>query len=285
MLIATTRRLAGATALAALGLSLAACGADSSSGQDDTELSPDQVVLASYEDLRGQSYTMESIITINGVPFVESTSEVNSDGSRTSQDMRLSALLDLVGDEMAQDPALADMMALMFSDVHTESILVDGVLYMQMSGGVYAAIDAQYGPDAWFTIDIAEQADLEEALDKVGGFDLAAQTETLLNSLTDVRETSPGVYTATLRPDTGPMESIMDSMGTVGATAAVESIEMTITLDDSGLLRSMEMNIPELEGATMQIVSTVADIGGQYDVAPPTSTNLHPFESLVGIMG
>lgn len=291
MLHTLNRRLVSVAALATLALGLTACdggdGGSSPSGTGDVSgLSPAEAVLASFQNLSSQSYKMESTVSVNDIEFVTSTSLVNGDAMHTSQDMHMSAMLEVAGQGLPQDPALRDMMGQMFQDTHTESILVDGVYYFQLTGGMYSSLTEQYGPDAWFTVDVSEQPDLNELYSEIGSFDLAAQTETLLNSLSDLRETSPGVYTGTLNPNAEPMQALLGSMGTLGTGAnAFEGIEMVITLDNSGRLKSMEMTMPEMEGMTMRIVTTVVEVGGDYSIAAPQSTNLHSFDDLVNFTG
>lgn len=286
-----TRGLALPATLAALALGLAACGNGSESGSDSdlddlAALSPAAALMASYDNLSGQSYTMETTMTINGLDFMESTNLVEGEATHSSQTLYMSALLEAAGEDPEADPELAAMMELMFSDVQTETIMIDGAVYLQMSGGMFAAMSAQFGEDAWFTVDLTESADLNEIYSQIGGVDLASQTDTLLNDLTDVEETSDGVYTGTLRGDSELMESLLDATGPAGTApdVTVDAIEVTITVDGDGLLQSMEMVFPEIEGATMHLTSEVVEVGGSYDITAPDSENVYPFEDFVNAM-
>lgn len=289
MQLLRTRRLAGAAAITTLALGLAACGGDSDPGPDSDQPEPDsltpaEMVLASYGSLQGDSYMMETTMTIDGITFMESVNVVDGDAGRGSQDLYMSALLEASGEEVPDDPEVAAMLGAMFSDMHTEMIFIDGVVYMQISGGAFGAMTEQLGEDAWFTLDLAGDGDLNELFSQVGGIDLASQTETLLDELTDVKETGDGVYTGTLSPDSEYMEQVVGATGPTGAEAEIlEAMEVVITVND-GLLQSIEMTLADLDGMTMQVVSEVVEIGGTYDIAAPDSDNTHPFEDLFNAM-
>ena len=287
MTVVTPRRLAAAAVFPALALGVAACGSNGpdpgSNSDDNSQLSPEQVVLSSYEGLEGESYQMEMTMTVNGVDFMSATSQVEGESSRTSQDLYMSAILEAMGEEPPEDPETAEMMEAMFSDVHTEMILVDGTAYMQLSGGALDTTEA-FGEDAWFTFDLAEIADLDQVYQQFGGLDLASQTETLLTEMTDVEETGNGVYTGTLNGQSELMESVLGATGDPAAAALVEGAEVVVTLDGDGLLNKLEITFPETEGMTMHLVSEVVEIGDSYDITAPESDNLHSFEELAGAM-
>lgn len=288
----TLRHFAGAVAVPAFALVLVACSSDSGdvpAGDVPAELSPEQAVLASYEGLEGESYQLRSEMTINGVDFMEMVQEVEGEAMQVSQDMFMSAMLDVMGDEVPQDdPEMAAMMEAMFSDMHTETIVVDDTFYLRLSGGMFESMAEQYGEDAWFTADLAELSDtggLAGVYEEFGGFDLASQTEALLTELTDVQETGDGVYTGTLTGDSEVMQQMM------GATAGepelqeiVEVAEVSITLDGGGLLERMEISFPEIEGMAMTMISEVVEIGGDYGIAAPDSDNVHSFEEFANAM-
>lgn len=293
MPFATLRHVAGAAAVPAFALALAACSSDSGDGPETdvpAELSPEQAVLASYEGLEGESYQMRSEMTINGVDFMEMVQEVEGEAVQVSQDMFMSAMLEVMGEELPQDdPEAAEAMQAMFSDMHTETIIVDDTVYLQFSGGMFDAMAEQYGADAWFTADLAELTDtggLAGVYEQFGGFDLASQTETLLTELTDVEETGDGVYTGTL---TGDSEAMQQMMGTAAGgdpelQGAMEAAEVSITLDGEGLLERMEISFPDIEGMAMSMISEVVEVGGDYDIAAPDSDNVHSFEDFANAM-
>ncbi|GAB3231718.1 hypothetical protein GCM10027447_27030 [Glycomyces halotolerans] len=290
----TTRRLVGAAAIPVFALAFAACSSDSGddagndAGSESNEdavaqLSPQEAVLASYEGLDGESYKMESVMTVDDIDFMNMTNTVDGGAAHASQDIYMSAILEAMGEEMPEDPESAEMMESMFSDMHTESIVVDDVIYMQFSGGLFDLMAEEFGEDAWFTLDLTEEGDLNRVYEQVGSLDLAEQTELMITDLSDVEETGDGVYTGTLSADS---EAMGDLLGATGGAAngaeMIEDTEVTITLDDEGLLKTMEMTLPEIEGMTMHMVSEIVEIGGEYDIAAPESDNLHSFDEFAG---
>lgn len=289
----TPRRLAGAAAVPTLALALVACGAESgdTSGDPPGELSPEQVVLASYDELEGESYQMRSELTVDGVDFMEMVQEVEGESLRATQDMYMSAMLELMVDEIPQDdPKAAEAMEAMFSDMHTEMVVVDDVAYLQFSGGVFDSLAEEFGADAWFSAEFAEFAeltgsgDLAGVYEQLGSLDLAAQTELLLTELTDVRETGDGVYTGTLAPDSEVMRQLMGTAAVGGDPAmaeVMEAAEVAIALDGDGVMQQMEISFPEIEGMAMTMISEVVEIGGDYDIAVPDSDNMHSFEEFI----
>lgn len=286
MPVITPRRLGSAVAIPALALGIAACSSGSGGSSDEDgpgQLSPQEVVLASYDGLAGESYRMEMTMTVNDLDFVEATTVVDGEASRVSQDMYMSVLLEAMGQNLSEDPELAGMMESMFTDMHSETILVDGVAYMQLSGGMFG-MSEQLGEDAWFTADLAEQGDLGAIYEQIGSFDLASQTETLLGGITDVTETGDGVYTGTLSGDSEVVQSMLGAAGDSAGAAALDAaeVEVVVTVDDAGLLETMEMTFPEIEGMSMHLVNEVVEIGGSYDITAPDSDNLHSFDELFG---
>ncbi|WP_035698655.1 hypothetical protein, partial [Glycomyces tenuis] len=208
MSTATTRRLVGAAAIPALAFGLFACSSDDGSGSDGSggddgaaQLGPHEMVLASYEGLEGESYTMESSMTVNDLDLMNMTSVVDGEASQASQDLYMSAIIEAMGDDYSDDPEMAEMMESMFADTHTEAILVDDMIYMQFTGGMFDVMAEDFGEDAWFTLDLTEDSQMSDIYQQFGSFDLAEQTEMMLNDLADVEETSDGVYTGTLSPD------------------------------------------------------------------------------------
>jgi hypothetical protein len=114
--------------------------------------------------------------------------------------------------------------------------------------------------------------------------DLGQQTEQILTELENVEETGDNTFTGTLSADSESMSALSDASGT-DAAAMVEGTEITVTLDDDGLLKTMTMTLPETEGMAMVLTSEIVEIGGTYDIAAPESTNLHPFEDLMAGAG
>src|SRR5690625_2135346 len=112
------------------------------------------MVLASYQGLDGDSYTMESTMTVNDVDFMDMTNIVDGDTSHSTQDLYMSAIIEAMGEDYSDDPEMATMMETMFADMHTEAILVDGMIYMQFTGGMFDAMAEDFGEDAWFTLDL-----------------------------------------------------------------------------------------------------------------------------------
>lgn len=286
MPVVMPRYLAGAVAVPVLALGLAACGSGSGAepGEEGfAQLSPEEVVLASYSDLESESYQMESVVTMNDVDFIDMSTVVEGESSQFSQDIYMSAVLEAAGEDLSGEPGMAGMES-MFSDMHTETVVVEGTVYMQMSGGLFDMTE-EYGEDAWFTGDLTEHGDLNEIYEQFGGFDLASQTETLLTELSDVEETGDGVYTGTLSEESEFMQSILGSADAAGDSpgpAVVDAVEVVITVDENELLKTVEMTLPETEGMTMHMVSEVVEIGGEYDITAPESDNLHPFEDFAG---
>lgn len=288
----TATRLIGAFAIPALGLGLAACGSDenpsegSNGGNEGAvaALSPQEAVLASVEGLDDSSYKMESTMTIDGTEFMDMTGSYEGDSSQAGADIFMSAMMEASGETMTAEEEA--MMGGMLEDMHTETVVVDQVMYMQLTGGMFDAMAESFGEDAWFTVDLTSDEAIAEAYAQYGGMDLAQQTELVLTELTDVEETGEGVYTGTLSADSEAMSALSGS-GLAGseASAMVEGTEVTVTLDDDGLLKTMTMAMPEIEGMTMEMTSEIVEIGGSYDIKAPESTNLHDFEEFTSALG
>jgi hypothetical protein len=286
----TATRLLGALAVPALGLGLVACSseepANETAGGNEEEavaaLSPQEAVLASVSGLDDSSYKMESNMTVNGLDFMLMTGEYDGDASQASADILMSAILEASGQEMSAEEQA--MMEGMFTDMHTETIVVDQVMYMQMTGGVYDAAAESFGEDAWFTVDLTSDDAIAEVYSQYGGMDLGQQTEQILTELENVEETGENTFTGTLSADSESMSALSDASG-ADAAAMVEGTEITVTLDDDGLLKTMTMTLPETEGMAMVLTSEIVEIGGSYDIAAPESTNLHPFEDLMAGAG
>lgn len=286
MPVALPRLLTAAAAVPALVVGLAACGAGSGAEDSaaDGGLSPEEVVLASYTGLESESYRMDTVVTINELAFLDMTNTVEGESSHSSQDLNMGVLMEAMGEDISEMPEMAEFMEAMFSDTHTETIIVDGVAYLQISGGMLD-MSEQYGEDAWFSVDLAEHADLDEIYEQFGGFDLASQTERLLTEINDVEETGDGVYTGTLSPESEIMNSLpgtADATGGASGREALEAAEVVITVDEQGLLKTMEMTVPAVDGMTVHMVSEVVEIGGEYGIAAPDSDNIHPFEDFAG---
>ncbi|WP_026923011.1 hypothetical protein [Glycomyces arizonensis] len=284
----TTRRLIGAAAVPALAFGLAACTSDDSGSDGDdaaAQRGAHEMVLAAYEDLDGSSYTMESTVTVNDLDLMNMSTVVDGESTHSTQDISMSAIIDAMGEDYSEDPEMAEMMESMFADMHTEAILVDKVIYMQFAGGMFDAMSEDFGEDAWFTLDLAEDSHLGDIYRQFGSFDLAEQTELMLTDLADVEETGDGVYTGTLSPDSEAMQSLLGATGGMANGVEIpEDIEVTITLDDDDLLKTIEMTLPETEGMVIDMVSEVTEIGGDYAIAAPESDNLHSFEEFAGAM-
>jgi len=286
--VVTPRRLAAAVAIPALAFGLTACGAGSESSEDTptppSELSPEQVILSSYEGLAGESYRMEMTMTVNGIDFLSGTSLVEGEASQVSQDMYMSALLEASGEDFSEDPEAAEMLESLFTDIHSEMIVIDDVVYVQFTGGMLDTSEA-FGEDAWFTTDLSEFGDLEQIYEQFGSFDLASQTERLLTEITDVQESGDGVYTGTLSGESEMLSAVLGAAGDPPAEALIDGAEVSVTVDDQGLLSKVEITFPELEGMTMHLVSEVVEIGGSYGITAPESDNLYPFEELINAAG
>ncbi|RRS00684.1 hypothetical protein [Glycomyces terrestris] len=276
----TSLRVTGAVAAAAFGLGLAACGDgtnDTAGGAGDNEvaaLTPQEAVAAAFQGLSDDSYKMESTMTLNGTEFVAMTTTVDGENAQASGDVFMSAMAEASGEEL--DPSMAGL----FADMHMETVVIGDTAYLQITGGMFDGMADEYGADAWFTVDITE-GDMGEVYSQLGGMDLASQTETMLASLENVEETGPNTYTGTLAADSEALAAFTEGMAAED-TAALESIEVTVVLDDEGLLKSTAMTLPETDGMTMEMTSEVVEIGGSYDIAAPDSDNLVPFEEFMG---
>lgn len=288
----TATRLIGAFAIPALGLGLAACGSEekpsegSNAGNEGAvaALSPQEAVLASLEGLDDSSYKMESTMTVDGTEFMAMTGSYEGESSQASADIFMSAMMEASGEQMT--PEEEAMMGDMFGDMHTETVVVDQVMYLQMTGGMFDSMAESYGEDAWFTLDLTSDDAIAEAYAQYGGMDLAQQTELILTELTDVEETGDGVYTGTLSADSEAMSALSgSSLAGSDASAMVDGTAVTVTLDDDGLLKSMTMAMPEVEGMTMEMTSEIVEIGGSYDIKAPESTNLHDFDEFTAALG
>ncbi|WP_205325739.1 hypothetical protein [Glycomyces sp. YM15] len=288
----TATRLIGALAVPALGLGLAACGAEEPSEEATTAaeegaaaaLSPADAVLASVENLNASSYKMESTMTIDGVDFMAMTGMYEGENSQASADIFMGAMMEASGETMTAEEEA--MMAGLLGDMHTETVVVDKVMYMQMSGGMFDALSESFGEDAWFTMDLTSDEQMAQVYAQYGGMDLAQQTELMLSELENVEETGDNTFTGTLSADSEAMSALSGSaMGGADAAAAIDGTEVTVTLDDAGLLKSMSMTMPEMEGMVMEMNSEIVEIGGTYDIKAPESTNLHDFEELAAGLG
>lgn len=280
----TSLRLTGVVAVAAFGLGLAACGDGSNDtaggGSGDTAdneaaaaLSPQEAVLAAVTGLDDDSYVMESSMTVSGSEFVTMTTTVDGENAKSVGDISMSAMAEAAGEEI--DPSMASL----FGDMHSESIIVGDTAYMQFSGGMFGGMAEQYGEDAWFTLDMTE-GDMAEVYGQFGGLDLKAQTETMLSSLENVEETGDNTFTGTLSSDSEALAPFVEDIPDADATA-LEGTEVTVTLDDNGLLKSMTMALPEMDGIVMEMTSEITEIGGSYDIAAPDTDNLVPFEEFM----
>ncbi|NUQ87198.1 hypothetical protein [Glycomyces sp. MUSA5-2] len=280
----TSLRLTGVVAVAAFGLGLAACGDGSNDtaggGSGDTAdneaaaaLSPQEAVLAAVTGLDDDSYVMESSMTVSGSEFVAMTTTVDGENAKSVGDISMSAMAEAAGEEI--DPSMASL----FGDMHSESIIVGDTAYMQFSGGMFDGMAEQYGEDAWFTLDMTE-GDMAEVYGQFGGLDLKAQTETMLSSLENVEETGDNTFTGTLSADSEALAPFVEDIPDADATA-LEGTEVTVTLDDNGLLKSMTMALPEMDGIVMEMTSEITEIGGSYDIAAPDTDNLVPFEEFM----
>lgn len=280
----TSLRLTGVVAVAAFGLGLAACGDGSNDtaggGSGDTAdneaaaaLSPQEAVLAAVTGLDDDSYVMESSMTVSGSEFVTMTTTVDGENAKSVGDISMSAMAEAAGEEI--DPSMASL----FGDMHSESIIVGDTAYMQFSGGMFDGMAEQYGEDAWFTLDMTE-GDMAEVYGQFGGLDLKAQTETMLSSLENVEETGDNTFTGTLSSDSEALAPFVEDIPDADATA-LEGTEVTVTLDDNGLLKSMTMALPEMDGIVMEMTSEITEIGGSYDIAAPDTDNLVPFEEFM----
>ncbi|HEX2144599.1 MAG TPA: hypothetical protein VHG10_08840 [Glycomyces sp.] len=291
MTVRTAHRVLGALAVPALGFGLAACGsdepADESTGGDESAnaaaLTPQEAVLASVENLDASSYQMEASMTVNGLDFMDMTGSYEGESQQASADIFMSAMVEASGEQLT--PEEQEMMGSLFGDMHTETIVVDKTLYMQLSGGMFDSMAESYGEDAWFTMDLTSDEELAGIYSQYGGMDLREQTELILTELSDVEEASEGVYTGTLSADSEAMSALSGSgLGASGASA-IDGTEVTVTLDDDGLLKTMTMAMPEIEGMTMEMTSEIVEIGGSYDIAAPASDNVHDFDELMAGMG
>ncbi|MEU5874424.1 hypothetical protein AB0A73_23045 [Glycomyces sp. NPDC047369] len=279
----TSVRVTGIAAVAAFGLGLAACGDgsnDTAGGSGDTAdnaaaaaLSPQEAVAAAFTGLDDDSYVMESSMTVSGTEFVTMTTTVDGENAKAVGDISMSAMAEASGEEI--DPSMASL----FGDMHSESIIVGDTAYMQFSGGMFDGMAEQYGDDAWFTLDMTD-GDMAEVYGQFGGLDLKAQTETMLSSLENVEETGDNTFTGTLAADSEALAPFTEG-ATEADTAALEGTEVTVTLDDDGLLKSMTMALPEMDGIVMEMTSEITEIGGSYDIAAPDTDNLVPFEEFM----
>jgi len=289
MTFLNSRRALAALAIPALGLGLAACGSDEPDGANGgsadndavSPLSAQEAVLASIEDLDDSSYKMESTVAMNGLEYMAMTGTYDGENSQASADIFMSTLMELSGEELTAEEQEA--MEAMFGDMHTETVVIGDVLFMQMSGGMFDAMAETYGDDAWFTMELTEDEAIGDIYAQYGGMDLAEQTEMILGDLDDVEETSAGVYTGTLSADSESMAAFTEAAGSEGSEL-VDGTEVTVTLDGDGLLKSMTMDLPEYQGMAMSMSSEIVEIGGDYDIAAPTTDNLHDFEEFVSAL-
>ncbi|MDN3239331.1 hypothetical protein [Glycomyces tritici] len=289
----TATRLLGALAVPALALGLSACGAEEKPASETSEapeegavaaLSPQDAILASVENLSASSYQMDASMTIDGTEFMAMTGAYEGENSKASADIFMSAMMEASGETMTAEEEA--MMGGMLDDMHTETVVFDKVMYMQFTGGMFDAMAESYGEDAWFTMDLTSDEAMAQAYAQYGGMDLAQQTELILTELADVEETGDGVYTGTLSGDSEAMSALSGSaMGGADAAAMVDGTQVTVTLDDQGLLKTMTMSMPEIEGMTMEMTSEIVEIGGSYDIKAPESTNLHDFEEFTAALG
>ncbi|GAB4002372.1 hypothetical protein GCM10029992_40370 [Glycomyces albus] len=227
---------------------------------------------------------MDSHMTVDDLDFMDMTLRVEGESSHATQDIYMSAIMEAMGEDFSGDPEMEEMMESMFADAHSEAIVIDDVLYMQFAGGgIFESVAEDFGEDAWFTLDLTDDSEISQIYQQVGSFDLREQTELMLNELTDVEEVEDGVYTGTLEPDSEAMRTLMNSTGgTANGAQLVDDTEVTVTVDEDGLLETVEMTLPEIEGMTIHTVSEIVEIGGSYDIAAPESDNVHTFEEFAG---
>jgi hypothetical protein len=264
-------------------LGLAACGGGGSGDDREdaaVELTPQEAVAASVADLGEGSYKMESNVTLNGFDFITFT-EIHEDGRKqTWNDMLWSVIPEATGLTDEEAAYMGDF----FTDSHTEAVMTEDTVYFQFANEHLDEIVAEYGEDAWFTVDLTAGTEFGETYAQSGAVDLNEQTDQVITSLTGVEETAPNVYTGTLDADSAIMQDLVGA--TAGAEAAVtDGSEVTVTLDENGLLQKMEMVLPETDGMAMTLISEVTETGADYDIKAPESTNLHDFNEFTSAMG
>ena len=121
---------------------------------------------------------------------------------------------------------------------------------------------------------------MTEVYAESGAVDLSEQTNKIVSALTDVEETSEGVFTGTLDPESEIMQDLVGTAAGTGADSGTvaEPTEATVALDEDGLLKKMEIVLPETDGIAVTLVSEVTETGVDYDITAPESTNLHSYE-------
>jgi len=117
-----------------------------------------------------------------------------------------------------------------------------------------------------------------ETYAQTGAVDLSEQTDRVVSALTDVEETAAGVYTGTLDPESEIMQELVGTTAGTEAGTVTEGAEATVTLDENGLLKKMELVLPETDGIATTLVSEITETGADYDITAPESTNLHDHE-------
>ena len=266
----TARRLSGVLAAPALGLALVACGIED---QAASQTSAHEVVLASVEGLDDTSYKIESTMTLNGLDYITSAGTFDGENAQVTYD------LDSVALAAAEDltPEEIEMANAMFEDIHTETIVVDKVVYMQMSGDIFDAMAEEFGEDAWFAKDLTEEETLSDVASEYGGMALTEQTDLILADLVNVQETGDGAYTGLLTAQSEAMSTLSGYFGD-DISARADGTQVAMTLDDDGLLKTMAVTLPEFEGLTMAITSEIVEVGGDYVIEAPATDNLHDFE-------
>jgi hypothetical protein len=276
----TLRRSVVVTAVSTLALGLTACGGGEEDGDEQgaaaADLSPQEAVAASVENLGEASYKMESSMTLNGFDFITFTETFEDGLHQSSSDMLWSIIPEATGLTEEEAAFMGDF----FTDSHTETITTEDTVYFQFTDENLDAIIAEYGEDAWFTVDLADGSEFSEVYAQSGAVDLSEQTDQIVSALTDVEETAEGVYTGTLDPESEVMQQLMGATAGAGAEAGAttEGTEATVTLDENGLLKKMEIVLPETDGMAMTLVSEVTETGVDYDITAPASTNLHDYE-------
>ena len=247
MTMTRTGRLVGSVALAAaLALGTAACNDDDvpptdsgqSSDSGDTPVDPAEAVSASLKQLEGTSYTMD----ISMGDFGGGTFEVDlaNKVQHGTLDLDFSSMAGSAGTPMS-------MMSM-------EMIIIDTDMWMKIDGL----------NDKWMHTTVDSVTD-----DQMSGMDMSQMTQEMLDTLDNVTMTGDNTYTATINVD-----SLAGTLGAESEGTGVEPFDVTIVLNDDGLVQSMSFEVPMPDGTTLPMSMEITDYDMPVNVTPPADSEV-----------
>ncbi|MGH8793721.1 MAG: hypothetical protein ACRDXX_13890 [Stackebrandtia sp.] len=267
-------RLTGAAALTgALLLATAACngssGAGDSGGGDDSkgaDNAAQETVLASLDKLGDETYTVNMDMDFMG------SGSFDVDVPNESQQGTFT--LDFAAISEATGAADDEGMEMLPDEMVMDMIVVGDDFYMMMSGNEMVSTG-----DKWIHMNAEE---LESAggtgmEDQFAAMDMSEMTQQMMDSLDNVEETDDNTYTGTL--DMESLEKAFGGMSGGGETAEMEPVDVTIVLNDDGLLERMDMDMT-VDDVDFTMSMEISDYGKELDIQAPADDEITDVEDM-----